>query len=121
MRRPGVRAAGHECPESIVTWVSRDDPTANHDIRSVGESGAKLWIEVKSTSGSDGTSDWPESEVAKAMAEREHYVLCRVYRVNSKNPLIKRFIDPLSKIESGQIRLGLGSLRAQVESAETTQ
>ncbi len=116
-----VRAAGHESPESIVTWVSRDDPTADHDIRSIGESGATLWIEVKSTSGSDGTFEWPESEVAKAMAEREHYVLCRVYRVDSKNPLIKRFYDPLSMIESGQIRLGLGSVRAHVESAETTQ
>ena len=116
-----VRAAGHDSPESIVTWVSRDDPTADHDIRSVEESGATLWIEVKSTSGSDGTFDWPESEVARAMAEREHYVLCRVYRVDSKNPLIKRFHDPLSLIESGQVRLGLGSVRAQVESAETTQ
>ena len=115
-----VRAAGHESPESIVTWVSRDDPTADHDIRSVGESGATLWIEVKSTSGSDGTFDWPESEVARAMAEGEHYVLCRVYRVDSKNPLLKRFHDPLSMIESGQMRLGLGSVRAQVESAETT-
>ena len=76
---------------------------------------------MKSTSGSDGNFDWPESEVARAMAEREHYVLCRVYRVDSKNPLIKRFADPLSMIESGHMRLGLGSVRAQVESAETTQ
>ncbi len=116
-----VRDAGYEFPESHVIWVSRDDPTADHDIRSVGESGAKLWIEVKSTSGSDGTFDWPESEVARAMAEREHYVLCRVYCVDGNNPLIKRFHDPLSMIESGQMRLGLGSVRAQVESAETTQ
>ena len=116
-----VRAAGHESPESVVTWVSRDDPTADHDIRSVGESGATLWIEVKSTSGSEGTFDWPESEVARAMAEREHYVLCRVYRADSKFPLIKRFQDPLSMIESGHMRLGLGSVRAQVESADSTQ
>ncbi len=116
-----VREAGHEPPESVVTWVSRDDPTADHDIRSIAKDGAPLWIEVKSTSGSDGNFDWPESEVAKAMAEREHYVLCRVYRVDSNSPLMKRFHDPLSMIESGQIRLGLGSVRAQVESAETSQ
>ena len=115
-----VRDAGHKSPESFVTWVSRDDPTADHDIRSVAEDGTTMWIEVKSTSGSDGNFDWPESEVARAMAAREQYVLCRVYRVDSKNPLIKRFHDPLSMIESGQMRLGLGSVRAQVESAETT-
>ena len=80
-----------------------------------------MWIEVKSTSGSDGNFDWPESEVARAMSERGHYVLCRVYRVDSKNALIKPFHDPLSMIESGRMRLGLGSVRAQVESAETTQ
>ena len=116
-----VRAAGHEAPESHVTWVSRDEPTADHDIRSVAEDGSPLWIEVKSTSGSHGNFEWPESEVARAMAERERYVLCRVYRVDGKNPLIKRFHDPLSMIGSGQMRLGLGSMRAQVESAETTQ
>ena len=57
-----------------MTWVSRDDPTADHDIRSVAKDGGTLWIEVKSTSGLDGNFDWPESEVAKAMTEREHYV-----------------------------------------------
>ena len=76
---------------------------------------------MKSTSGLDGNFDWPESEVAMAMAEREHYVLCRVYRVYRKNPLIKRFHDPRPMIESGHMRLGLGSVRAQVESVETTQ
>ena len=115
-----VRDAGYESPESLVIWVSREDPTADHDIRSVAEDEATLWIEVKSTSGSDGNFDWPESEVARAMAERGHYLLCRVYRVDSKNPLVKRFADPLSMIESGHMRLGLGSVRARVESAETT-
>ena len=115
-----IRDAGYESPESLVIWVSRDDPTADHDIRSVAEDGATLWIEVKSTSGSDGNLDWPESEVARAMAEREHYVLCRVYRVDSKDVLIKPFYDPLSMIESGRMRLGLGSVCAQVESAGTT-
>ena len=46
-----VRDAGYEPPESLVTWVSRDDPTADHDIRSVAKDGGTLWIEVKSTSG----------------------------------------------------------------------
>ena len=110
-----LREAGHESPENLVSWVARDNPTADHDICSVAEDGGPLWIEVKSTSGLDGNFDWPESEVAKAMAEREHYVLCRVYRVSSTNPLVKRFRDPLSMIESGHMRLGLGSVRAQVE------
>ena len=114
-----VREAGFECPESLVFWVARDDPTADHDIRSVADCGRTLWIEVKSTSGLDGNFDWSESEVAKAVTEREDYVLYRVYRVNSTNPLVKRFPDPLSMIELGHMRLTLGSVRAQVESAGT--
>ena len=114
-----VRNAGYDSPETLVTWVSRDEPTADHDIRSFAEDGSTMWIEVKSTSGLDGNFDWPESEIAKAMAERERYVLCRVYRVNSTNPVVKRFHDPLSMVESGHIRLGLGSVRARVESAES--
>ena len=116
-----LREAGYESPESLVTWVARDDPTADHDIRSTAEDGGTLWIEVKSTSGLDGNFDWPESEVARAMKERERYVLCRVYRVNSTKPLVKRFPDPLSMIESGHMRLGLGSIRAQLEPAGTSQ
>ncbi len=116
-----VRAAGLECPESSVIWVARDDPTADHDIRSVTEDGRPLWIEVKSTSGLHGHFDWPESEVAKAMTEREGYVLCRVYQADTRSPLVKCFRDPLSMVESGQMRLGLGSVRAQVESAGTSQ
>ena len=116
-----LRESGHGSPESLVSWVARDNPTADHDIRSIAEDGDTLWIEVKSTSGLDGNFDWPESEVAKAMAEREHYVLCRVYRVSSTNPLVKRFPDPLSMIVSGHMRLGLGSVRAQVEPSGTGQ
>ena len=113
--------AGYESPESHVAWTSRDNPIADHDIRSVAEDGGPLWIEVKSTSGVDGNFEWSESEVAKAMTERGRYVLYRVYRVNSTNPPFKRFPDPLSMIESGQLRIGLGSIRAHVESAETSQ
>ena len=115
-----VREAGTKSPDSLVRWVSRDDPTADHDIRSVAEDGSPLWIEVKSTSGMDGNFDWPESEVAKALRERERYILCRVYRVNSVEPLVKRFRDPLSMVESGRMRLVLGSVRARVEPADAT-
>lgn len=113
-----VRGAGIKSPDSLVTWVSRDDATADHDILSVAEDGSPLWIEVKSTSGVDGNFDWSESEVAKAMRERERYILCRVYRVSSVEPLVKRFPDPLSMVESGRMRLVLGSVRARVEPAE---
>ena len=112
-----VREMGHDSPSSFVTWVADEDPTADHDIRSITEDGSQLWIEVKSTSGSDGRFEWPVSEIAKAMAEREHYVLYRVYRADSTSPILKRFPNPLSMIDSRQMRLGLGTIRAQVESA----
>jgi Domain of unknown function (DUF3883) len=110
-----VRAMGHERPEDLVVWTSRTDAGADHDIRSVAEDGKPLWIEVKSTTGTDGRFDWSRQEFEKALRERDHYELWRVYEVHTVNPTVKKFLDPAALLAKSELFLELQSLRAFVE------
>lgn len=51
-------ALGFDPREDHVVWLSKDNPGADHKIRSVAAHGGAIWIEVKSTTGFDGTFDW---------------------------------------------------------------
>lgn len=110
-----VRKAGNPDPESVVIWTSRTNPGADHDIQSVDQAGRPLWIEVKSTTGTDGRFDWSRKEFEKAMRERERYELWRVYRAASTEPIAKCFRDPGAMLGASRLQLELGSLRAHVE------
>ncbi len=113
-----VRDAGHPDPESAVIWTSRNDPGADHDIRSVDEAGRPRWIEVKSTTGNDGRFDWSRKEFEKAMRERDRYELWRVYRAASTAPVAKCFRNPAKMLGESGLQFELGNLRACVESIE---
>jgi hypothetical protein len=91
-----VRAMGYAEPERYVIWTSRDQPGADHDIRSIDADGRPRWLEVKSTTGSDGRFEWPRQEFEKALRERERYELWRVYRVAERTPTAKCFPNPAS-------------------------
>jgi len=110
-----VRAMGYAEPEAHVVWVSQAQPGADHDIRSVSEDGGPIWIEVKSTTGSDGRFDWSIAELEKALREGPRYQLWRVYGVGTTNPLAKRFDNPARLLRGTKLRLELASLRAFVE------
>ena len=56
-----VNASGGD--ESKVVWVSQGNPGSDFDINSIDDDGKTLWIEVKSTSGSDGRFRWSKSGV----------------------------------------------------------
>jgi hypothetical protein len=113
-----VRKMGYAEPEQYVVWTSRTEPGADHDIRSINESGGPRWLEVKSTTGVDGHFDWPRKEFEKALREREHYELWRVYRVADRSPIAKCFQNPARMIGTRQILLELGLLRANIEDLE---
>ena len=115
-----IKRHGHASPEEIVVWSSRTNPNGDHDIRSIDENGDTLWIEVKSTSGSDGNFAWSRREFEKAMNCGESYELWRVYQVDTKNPIAKVFRNPIALLRAGAIRLQLGSLRATVEPIDAT-
>jgi hypothetical protein len=110
-----VRAMGHERPEDLVIWTSQTDPGADHDIQSVGEDGRIRWIEVKSTTGTDGRFEWSRKEFEKALREGDRYELWRVYRTATTAPIAKRFVNPAALVGAYQLILELGSLRACVE------
>jgi hypothetical protein len=110
-----VRALGVENPESQVVWVSKDDPGADHDIRSISADGGVIWIEVKSTTGTDGRFEWSIAEFEKALREGPRYQLWRVYGAGGASPLAKRFDNPASLLRGPMLRLELGTLRAFVE------
>jgi hypothetical protein len=110
-----VRDMGHDEPERYVIWTSRDEPGADHDIRSIDANGLPRWIEVKSTTGVDGRFEWPRKEFEMALRKREHYELWRVYHVDSRTPVAKCFRNPAGMIGARQITLELGMLRANIE------
>jgi hypothetical protein len=116
-----LRAAGHPSPEKVVLWASTVDPGADHDIRSVGEDGKPMWIEVKSTAGLDGNFDWPKNEFQKALREGSRYELWRVYEAASEHPIAKRFPDPVNLVREGKLRIDLATVRAVVQPMGTIE
>jgi len=110
-----VRALGHDDPESLVVWVSQTNPGADHDILSIGSDGGPIWIEVKSTTGSDGRFNWSIAEFEKALREGPRYQLWRVYDVGGISPTAKCFDNPARLLLTPTIRLEISSLRAFVE------
>lgn len=110
-----VRAMGHERPEELVIWTSQIDPGADHDIRSIGEDNRVHWIEVKSTTGTDGRFEWPRKEFEKALREGDRYELWRVYQAATTGPVAKCFANPVALLTTSRLVLELGSLRACLE------
>lgn len=110
-----VRALGYEEPERYVVWTSRDQPGADHDIRSIDAEGRPRWLEVKSTTGIEGRFEWPRQEFEKALRERERYELWRVYRVAGRDPVAKCFPNPAELLGTGRLVLELAGLRANIE------
>ena len=109
------RVKGLGYPESRVVWIAKNNPLADCDILSIDENGEELWIEVKSTTGRDGHFQWSIAEFKKAIQEREHYILWRVYEADTIHPSIKPFRDPVGMISSNGIQLDVASLSAEVE------
>jgi hypothetical protein len=110
-----VRALGYTKPEDHVVWTSLTDPGADHDIKSIAENGQPLWIEVKSTLGTDGRFEWPRKEFEKALTEGDRYELWRIYQAHTDQPSAKCFRNPIALLRLSALKLELGVLRAVVE------
>jgi Domain of unknown function (DUF3883) len=112
-----VRSFGY--PDSAVIWVSdQENPMADYDIQSVDAEGSILYIEVKSTTGKGGHFYWPQAEFDKALRERAHYVLCRVYEANTDHPTFRRFEDPIGLYLRGGMVLDIEKLYGEVTPLE---
>ena len=111
-----VRALGYPKPEDHVIWVSKAQPGADHDIRSIDKDGKPLWLEVKSTMGIDGRFEWPQREFEKALRERDRYILWRVYEAHTTRPTAKAFANPAALLERSKLRVELSGMIGFVES-----
>ncbi len=98
-----------------VIWVSKTNPMADYDSRSIADDGKELIIEVKSTSGESGRFKWSKAEFQRALSERQHYILCRVYNAGSNTPTVRPFRDPVALLRTGALRLDFENLRAEIE------
>ena len=67
-------------PDS-VTWVSKTNETSPYDIRSLDEDGQVIYIEVKSTKGTDPNGQFwiSRAEVELARSKRGRYYIYRSY------------------------------------------
>ena len=77
--------------------------------------GKPKWIEVKSTTGTDGYFEWPRREFEMALRKGPSYEIWRVYQIGSPTPVIKIFANPADLLRTGEIVIDLASVRAQVE------
>jgi hypothetical protein len=98
-----------------VVWVAKNRPTANHDIQSIDKDGSKLFLEVKSTSGTGGRFFWSKAEFQLALTERGSYILCRVYNAGTQTPKIRQFRDPIALLKNGALELDFESLKGEIE------
>lgn len=99
----------------MVEWRSRTDELAPIDIVSLDEGGDRIFIEVKSTSGSDPAAPFEisRSELLEAGALGARYLIYRVTDANTSSPTVTRWADPLRLIREGNGRLLLSG--AQME------
>lgn len=91
----------------LVIWVSKTDELAPFDIKSIDEDDQVIYIEVKSTKGSDPSDPFyiSHAELLEAIFYRDRYYIYRVTKVDSAAPEITRASDPLLRIKEGKGRL----------------
>lgn len=115
--RQRVAALGYD-PNRVV-WTADSDPGADHDIRSVDDDGEDSWLEVKGTIGTDGSFYWPTNQFHLAATHRHRYILWRVYRAASTEPVAKAFRDPIAMMVAGLLRVDISTLAGEVERLST--
>lgn len=97
-----------------LVWVSDHDPYANHDIKSVdlGPDGrTDIWIEVKSTAGTDRTVEWGMTQFRLAASLGDRYWLYWVSQADCSRPEGPiRFQNPVKLWQDGELGLDFRQL-----------
>lgn len=110
--RARIRKLGFS--EDRLEWTSDRDETADHDIRSVDDDGADLWIEVKSTVGQGRHFFWSIAEFERAVREGPHYAIYRVYDVSTTTPQLAIIRDPIERLARDEMRLEVDGFRGEL-------
>jgi Domain of unknown function (DUF3883) len=101
--RRRLRKAGRPDLASKVHWISQDSIGEGFDIVSYETDGAKRFIEVKATVGTQNTFDMSDNEWKTACHLGASYYLCRVTRVRVK-PTISYFCNPQQLEIDGKVK-----------------
>lgn len=114
LREERARLVARGLPEEAAVWTADLSPGADHDIRSVGEDGQPLYIEVKATRGRDGRFSWPLAEFTLAVQQRGHYILYRVYEAGTLTPAIVPVADPVGAMNDGRLAINVETLAGDI-------
>jgi hypothetical protein len=101
--RRRLRLAGLNSLADGVRWVSLESVGEGYDIQSFEDDGAKRFIEVKTSVGSNRTFDMSDNEWRTACRLGNRYYIYRVSNIRSK-PSILRYQDPRQLEEKGLIK-----------------
>ena len=116
----GVNPDELEENERLV-WVSRRDAYANHDIKSVhqGPGGLEdIWIEVKSTIGTERTAEWSIGEFQLAASLGDRYWLYWVSHADRAKPdMPVRYQNPVKLWQDGEMALDFRQLEITLPEA----
>lgn len=103
-------------PVDSVVWVSKTDELSPYDIRSLDAHGQVIYIEVKSTRGSDPSEEFiiSKAELDLARLHRSRYYIYRVTSTETATPVITRVADPLGLVLDGKADLHLKNARMTI-------
>lgn len=101
--RKRMRRLGQPHLAERVTWVSRSSVGEGYDILSFNKTGAKRFIEVKSTIGTRNSFEMSYNEWSFAAANASSYGVYHVKKVRSNTPEIVEIGNPVPLEASGQV------------------
>ncbi|UHJ57109.1 DUF3883 domain-containing protein [Mycolicibacterium fortuitum] len=109
------RLAGLGIDPDLVTWESQIDELAPYDILSFDPDGQRIYIEVKSTTAADPAEPFyiSQAEIVEASIHGDRYYIYRVTDVDTAEPQITRWADPMRLVKNEQGRLKVAT--AQME------
>lgn len=106
----------------LVTWESAIDELAPYDILSFDGDGQRIYIEVKATTGSDPTEPFyiSRAEIVEAGVHGDRYYIYRVTDVDTAEPRITRWANPmrLVKNQQGQLFMTTAQMELGLERSE---
>ena len=104
-----LRKLGISEPEDYVRWLREEGyEVADHDLESIDLIDGEyhdIWIEVKSTPGTDFRVHMSRNELACAQREGDYYKLYRVIEVHSPVPKVYVFDNPYLMWQKDLVRI----------------
>ena len=107
----------------LVTWESQVDELAPYDILSFDDHRQRIYIEVKSTTASDPTEPFyiSQAELVEASVHGDRYYIYRVTDVDTAEPRITRWPNPMLLVKNEQGRLKVATAQMELGLARSEE